>query len=300
MKSPRFYIFLLITLIIAWSLNTVFAKVGLEYMPPIWMVTMRFMIGTLVAFILLASLKRLRFPKKQDWPFVLSIGILQMSFFQMFFNYGMVFIHAGRASILTYSTPIWVTPFAVLFFGEKITVMKLIGILLGICGILVLFSPNNFNWHDPKTLIGNGLLLSSSLCWAVVMLHTRYGTWHSEPLELLPWQLLIACILPLIIASLKEPTSDIHWNPTLWAILLFSGIIATALGYWLSIVVSKALPVTTTSLSLLSVPVLTLILSDFILAEPLTLNNMIAVSFIVAGLACISLQRKPKVTKSSR
>lgn len=293
MQSLKLYL-LLILLIIAWALNTVFAKYGLQYMPPIWLVTARFAIGALVAFMLLAFLKRLVLPKKQDWPFILSIGILQMSFFQMFFNYGMVYVHAGRASILTYSTPIWVTPFAVIFFGEKITVLKLIGILLGVCGILVLFSPENFNWHDSKILLGNGLLIGSSLCWAVVMLHTRYGKWHSEPLELLPWQLLIACFVPLLFASAKEPFNQIHWNLTLWAILLFSGIIATALGYWLSIVVSKALPVTTTSLSLLSVPVLTLILSALLLHEPLTLNNIVAVSFIVAGLACISLQGKFK------
>lgn len=287
----RFKVYsLLLFLIIAWSLNTVFAKFGLQDMPPIWLVAARMVIGTMAAFILLASLGRLVLPKRRDLPFILSIGLIQMSLFQIFFNYGMVYVHAGRASILTYSTPIWVAPFAVIFFGEKLTPLKLLGILLGVGGILVLFNPTTFAWHNPHILLGNGLLLLSSLSWAVVTLHTRYGKWHSEPLELIPWQLLIACILPLILAPITEPVNLIHWTKTLWAVILFSGIVATAIGYWISVTISKELPVITSSLSLLSVPMLTLLLSDWLLGEKLTMSNMIAVILIVSGLVCLSLQ----------
>ena len=291
--SPRIYI-LLVALVIAWALNTVFAKLGLHYMPPIWLVASRLTIGAIAAFIMLAALGRLKIPKKKDLTFIISIGLIQMSLFQLFFNYGMVYVHAGRASILTYSTPIWVTPIAVLFFGEKLTKLKLLGLILGIGGIVVLFSPGSFDWHDSKVMLGNGLLLMSALCWTAAMLHTRYGTWHSAPIELLPWQLLVSAILPLILASKFESTHLIHWNATLISVILFSGVIATAIGYWMSVTVSKALPVTTTSLSLLSVPILTLLLSAWMLHEPLTANNILAASLIIAGLACIALPQKLK------
>jgi drug/metabolite transporter (DMT)-like permease len=283
---------LLVFLIIAWSLNTVFAKIGLQYMPPFWLTTSRLVVGTITAFILLGLSKRLVLPKRKDLPFIFSIGLLQMSLFQIFFNYGMVYVHAGRASILTYSTPLWVTPLAVFFFGEKMTLLKLLGFILGMAGIVVLFSPTSFDWSDPKILFGNGLLLLSALCWAAVMLHTRYGKWHSSPLELLPWQLLISCILPLFLALLTEPVSQIHWTNTLLFVIFFSGVIATALGYWISITISKALPVTTTSIALLSSPALTLIFSYFFIGEKLTVNNLTALFLIVGGLVCIALENK--------
>jgi drug/metabolite transporter (DMT)-like permease len=283
---------LLVILVIIWALNVVFAKLGLNYMPPAWLTASRLVIGTVSAFILLIPLKRLKLPKRQDWPFIFSIGVLQIGIFQMFFNYGITEVNAGRASILTYSTPLWVTPIAILFFGEKLTRLKLLGLILGIAGIFVLFSPAHFDWSDKKVLIGNGFLLLASLCWAIAMLHSRYGKWHSSPLELLPWQLLIASILPCIIAPITEPWHLIQWHPVLIGVLLFSGILATALGYWMVVTVSKELPVITTSLALLSTPVLTLLFSVPILNEPLTANNLLSVMLIIAGLTCITLNNK--------
>jgi drug/metabolite transporter (DMT)-like permease len=258
-------------------------------MPPIWMTAARLSIGTLVTFAVLCYRHQLAWPKRQDWPFIISIGVLQMALFQLFFNYGMYYVQAGRAAILIYSTPLWVTPIAVAYFGEKLTVLKTFGLILGISGIVILFSPAEFNWHDPHVLIGNVLLLLGALSWAITILHIRYGQWHSEPIELLPWQLLLASIFPLLLAFLTEPVASIHWNASLIGILLFSGIVATAFCYWCSVVISKALPVITTSLSLLGVPVLTILLSAWLLAEPLTLDSSIAVVLIIVGLVCITL-----------
>ena len=283
---------LLVTLIVIWALNVVLAKFGLKYMPPAWLCASRLVIGTLATFILLLSLKRFTFPKLRDLPFIFTIGFLQIGLYQLFFNYGIAEVNAGRASILSYSTPLWVTPIAVLFFGEKLTPLKSLGFLLGIAGIFVLFNPAHFDWSNKKVLIGNGFLLLASLCWAIAMLHSRYGKWHSSPLELLPWQLLIASILPCIIAPITEPWHLIQWHPTLIAILLFSGVFATALGYWMMVTVSKELPVITTSLAMLSTPVLTLLFSVPILNESLTADNILSVSLIIAGLTCITLSPK--------
>lgn len=291
LKNDRIY-GLLIFLIFAWSWNIVFTKIGLKYIPPLWFTFLRLFIGALSTFIFLIAIRQLKFPKRKDLPFIFTIGVLSMGIFQIFFNYGMLFVHAGRSAILTYATPIWVAPISILFFGEKITPLKLIGIILGILGILLLFSPTSFDWSNPKVIIGNGLLLCASLCWAIAMLHTRYGTWHSSPISLLPWQLLISCIPAFLLAIVSEPIANIHWNFISTSIVLFSGLVATALGYWISITVARALPVITTSLALLSVPILTLIFSDFVLNEPLTFNNIAAAVLIVSGLTCIALHNK--------
>lgn len=289
MSSSRVYT-LLIILVVIWALNVVFAKIGLQYMPPIWLTAARVVIGAATAFIFLGLKGLIRWPQKGDWPFIISIGLFQIGLFQIFFNYGMLTVHAGRASILTYATPLWVMPLAILFFGEKLTSFKLVGFLLGISGIIILFSPGSFDWHDTQVLEGNGFLLLASLTWALVMLHTRYGKWHSEALYLLPWQLLISTIPPLLCAPIFESFHTIQWNWILIAIILFSGILATAIGYWLCIVVSKNLPVVTTSLALLNVPVLTLLFSAWFLHEPLTANNLLAMVLIIAGLSCIAAE----------
>lgn len=259
-------------------------------MPPVWLATARLVTGFAATAVLLAGRKQLTFPQRKDWPFIVSIGFVQMGLYQLFVNYGMVHVHVGRAAMLIYATPLWVTPIAILFFGEKATPLKLLGLILGISGILLLFSPTHFDWHHTDILIGNGFLLLASFCWAVAILHIRYGEWHSAPLQLLPWQLLLGSILPLILASVTEPFRSIHWHFVLIGIILFSSILATAFGYWCSIIISKTLPVMTTSLALLNVPVLSLLLSHWFLGEPLTTGSITAMSLIMIGLICVTLQ----------
>ena len=283
---------LLVALVIFWALNMPLAKIGLEYMPPFWLTAARLVIGAVSMLLFLGITQRLKLPKTKDWLFILSIGILQMGLFQILINCGMVYVDAGRATILVYSTPLWVTPLAVLFFGEKLTKLKLLGVILGITGIFVRFSPSSFSWSDPKILLGNGILLLASFCWAIAMMHSRYGKWHSSPLELVPWQLLVSTPLPLILAVTTEPFSHIHWNTSLVSIILYSGIIATAFGYWASITISKTLPVVTTSLAMLGVPILALIFSALIIAEVITSGDLLAMALIISGLICIILENK--------
>lgn len=287
----RIYL-LLIILVIFWSLNLIFTKIALAYMPPIWLTFVRFFVGTVAMFVFLGFQGQIKLPNRRDLPMIFSIGTLQMGIFQLLINYGLAFVAVGRASILIYSTPLWVTPLAIILFQEKLSKLKFFGLIAGLLGIVVLFSPASFDWSNHKVILGNSLLLLGSLCWAIALLHSRYGKWHRAPIDLIPWQLLIGMIPSLILAPLTEPVSAIHWNWILITTLLYNGIIATAFGYWASITISRKLPVVTSSLSFLAVPVLSLILSAIFLGEKLTAGDIIATILIIAGLVCIILESR--------
>ncbi|MDQ2993893.1 MAG: DMT family transporter [Pseudomonadota bacterium] len=280
---------LLATVVLVWALAWPISKIGLDYMAPIWYTVYRLAIAAAACFALLAIQGNLTLPKRADLPIIFSIGILQMSLFLMLVNYGLNFVDAGRSAILVYSTPLWVTPLAILFFGEKTTLLKLVGVLFGLFGIFLLFSPWEFSWNNSSVVLGNLMLLMAAMMWAITMLHTRFGKWHSSAALLVPWQLLLALILTLPAAIILEPQTHIIWNAPLIYTLLYNGLLATAFGYWAALMVSRNLPVVTTSLYFLAVPVIGLLLSSYILHESLTLTAMMAMSSIVFGLACVAL-----------
>src|SRR3546814_12856468 len=109
-------------------------------------------------------------------------------------------VGAGRSAVLAYTTPLWVTPAAIVLLGERPTAFKLLGLALGFAGVAVLFNPLGFDWADPQVLLGNGMLLAAALAWSVAILHIRAHTWDSSPLQLAPWQMLLA-VPPLAILS---------------------------------------------------------------------------------------------------
>jgi drug/metabolite transporter (DMT)-like permease len=298
--STRSVYILLLANVVIWALAWPISKIGLAYMGPLWYSAIRFIIGSAVCFIGLGAAGAISLPKRQDLPIILGIGILQMTLFLVLINTGLSFVGAGRSAILAYSTPLWVTPLAALFFGEAVTRMKLIGVLLGLAGITILFSPTSLDWSNHNVVIGNLLLLLSALVWAIALLQTRFGRWHSDPLKLLPWQLLLATVLTTAIALIFEPTSTIQWNTSLWATLIFNGLLSTAFGYWAAITVFKNLPAVSSSLWYLGVPVLGLLFSAAILDEAITFSMGSAMALIMAGLVCVALSRsRPNATKAA-
>ncbi len=289
--STRPIYLILLTNVVIWALAWPISKIGLQYMGPLWYTAIRFIIATITCFIGLGLVGALKIPQKKDLPVILGIGILQMTLFLSFMNIGLFYVGAGRAAILAYSTPLWVTPLAAIFFHESLSPLKVVGVLLGLSGILILFSPTSLDWSNHNVVYGNILLVLAAFVWALSILQSRFGRWHSPPLQLVPWQLLLATVLTTLFAYFKEPLDTIQWNTTLNLTLIYNGILATAFGYWASVTVFKNLPAINASLSYLSVPVLGLLCSAYILGEAVSFSMTIAIILIMTGLVCVALSK---------
>lgn len=276
----------------AWGFSWPIMKLTLERLPPLWLATLRLGIGCATLFAVLLISRRDFWPRRENIPLLLSIGLAQMGGFTILISLGLTHVGAGRSAILAYTTPLWVTPIAVLFFKEPLPKLAFIGVLLGLLGVLCLFNPLSFNWHDEAALIGNGLLLLAAVVWALVIIHVRFGKHHRAPLELAPWQMLIGTIFTLITACIFEPHPTIHWSWALVAELSYLGPIATAFAYWGIIELNRQLPATTISLLLLAVPVIGVFSSELILGETLQVNTVIAMALILGGIGCMALSKR--------
>lgn len=289
LKSPYL---LFAALILAWALAWPISKIGLEFMTPFWYAAIRSAIGTVFVFGYLLATKKLHKPRQKDLPQIISIGIFQMGVFLMLIYYGLSFVDSGRSAIVSYTTPLWVTPIGYFIFKEELNPLKLIGFLLGLTGTVILFSPWSFNWYDNQVLIGNTSLLAAAMVWAGVIIYTRHGKWHAKPMDLLPWQLLLSTVFIFICAFLFEPTPTVLMNNTLLWTLLYNGIFASAFGYFASVSLAKALPMVTTTIGFLGVPIFGLVFSALLVGETITSNLMIAGTLIIMGLVSVALSPK--------
>ncbi len=287
----RVYV-LFATIILIWGLSWPMNKIGMQTIAPIWFATFRLLIATIAMFVLVGGLKKLVLPTRQDFPLILSIGIFQMGFFTLLINLGLFYVDAGRSAILTYTTPFWVLPVAVLFFKEQVSFLKILGFVLGMIGVLTLFSPWSIDWSDREQLLGNGLLLLAAISFGIALLCARNLKWHRSAIELLPWQLLVGTIPVVIIAFIQAPEPDIQLNSTAVVTLVYTGILGTAIANWFSTIVCKELPSVSVSVGFLGVPISGLLFSTLILNEPLTSAIKIAMLFIPAGLFCVALSKK--------
>ncbi|HLS67945.1 MAG TPA: DMT family transporter [Kiloniellales bacterium] len=274
--------------ILIWGTNWPIMKVGLTFIPPFWFAFLRVGLGCLTLFTALLVTGRLRWPARGDLPVVFSVGWLQIAAFLVIINLAVPAVGAGRSSILAYTTPLWVVPGAILFLGERLLKLKFLGLLFGMLGIVILFNPLAFDWADPAQRQGNLLLMLAALAWAAAILHIRSRRWLGSPLELAPWQLLVA-LPPLLLGALLL---DPPWTPPLRGdvalILLHNGVLATGFAYWAAFTVTRSLPAISTSLGFLGVPLVGVASAALALGEPVTASVVAGLLAILLGVALVN------------
>jgi drug/metabolite transporter (DMT)-like permease len=299
MHERRQGVLFLATVVVAWGFTWPVNKLVLATVPPLWAVALRSVIAAAMMLLLAVAIGRLRLPPREDLPVLLSITLLHMVGFSVLTTFGLAVVPAGRSVVLAYTTPLWVTPGAWLFLGERLTARRTIGGLIGLVGLATLFNPFAFDWTSREAVLGNAAILLGAVLWAASILHIRGHRWRSTPFELLPWELLLTTAILVSLSLAFEGVPAWTWTPTLIALLLYAGMPGTALPYWAIAMATQRLPAFTTSLGLLATPVFSVIVSTVWLGEALTPSLVMAIALILGGIA-IGATDAPAATPRAR
>ena len=266
-------------------------KIGLSASTPVWLAAARATLSALAAFVMLAALGRLAWPGRADWPIVLSVGAFQLTLFFAFATLGVQSVPPGRSGVLAYTTMLWMVPLSLLV-GEPVGWRGVAGALLGLLGIVVLIDPLRFDWSDRAIVEGHAWLLLAGFSWALAVLHARRHRWRLQPLDVLPWQMLVATILLWILALVFEPRGYLDVSqPNLWIALFYIGVFAGPIGTWAAVSVARALPPVTGSLGMLGTPLLGIVSSVVLLGESVTWPLVLGTMLVIAGIAIVIVER---------
>ena len=285
--------FYLLTVVLAWGLVWPVNKVLLESLSPLWLMAVRSAVATVALLAIAAARGRLGPPPRADLPVVLSITLLHMIGFGVFAAWGLQTVPTGRSVVLAYTTPLWVVPGAALFLGERLTPRRLIGVIIGLTGLLVLFNPLAFDWTRRQAVLGNAAIVLAALLWATSILHIRAHRWRSTPFDLVPWQMLLATVVLVPLAWATDGPLRASWDVRFTTLMLYAAIPGTAVAYWATAAASRALPAVTTSLGLLATPLVSTVVATLWLGEPLTMSLVIAIALILGGIAIGALEAPP-------
>jgi len=110
---------------------------------------------------------------------------------------------------IEFTTPVWVAVLAVLFLGEKMNVGRVVALVLGIAGILVILRPG-FNDVGPGTWI----MLATAFGFAIANACTKGLTRTDSVLTVLLWMSMLQGLMAVVGASFDwtAPTVDeIPW-----------------------------------------------------------------------------------------
>jgi drug/metabolite transporter (DMT)-like permease len=275
-------------LALLWGSGFLWIKLALTGLSPAQVTVLRCVLGALV-LLALAWWARHRLPGLSDRPtwrrLVIAAFFCNTLPFALF-SIGEQTVDSGVAGVLNATTPLWSTVIG-LALGERFTGVRLAGLGLGFCGVVVIFAP----WQQHGLASWGALaLLAAAASYAVAFAYMgRHLVNRGDPLGMSAAQLLVATGL----AAVGLPAGGLDWSGVTTGSLLavgVLGIVATGLTFHLNnrLIATEGATAAATVGYLL--PVVSVILGAVVLGEEVGIRVIAGMGVVLAGVA---LTRQP-------
>ncbi|GAA0314124.1 EamA family transporter [Psychrobacter aestuarii] len=269
-----------------WGFNFIVIRWGMEAMHPMTMTALRF---------LLTAVPLVFFIKKPDVPmrYVVIYGVLFGSGVWCLTNLAIALgTPAGMASLLLQLSPFLTVLVAVFGFGERLSRVQILGIIIAFIGFITICLPQI---QQPSAL-GMGLVLLAAVCWTVCNVIIK----HSKPKNVISFTVWSSVFVPVPIVVLSAVYAlfyPLDWHTFITidnyqgiVSVLFQAGIVTLFGYgvWTHLISRYGLSVVAPYTLL--VPIFGVFFGGLFYDETLSTIEIVGAGLVLAGL--VLLMRK--------
>ena len=275
-------------LILFWSSAFGAIKVSLEYAPPILFAGMRTLLcGLVVALAALVWGGRANL--RRDWLIYLMLAVLNVVLFMGLQTFTILYMPSGSAAVVIYLQPILVGLASYLVLSEQLSVPKVVGLVLGFSGVVVV-STGSLSGSSLGTPLGVAFGVGSALSWT---LGTVYFKWYGERLSTL-WAVAVPFSAGGVVLTglglVLEPLSSISWTGTYFASFLYTALVGTALAWMLWLGLVKAGEASRVSAYVFFVPLASVLLGAAFLGETLSPWLLAGAALVICGIYLVNRQ----------
>ena len=292
-----FYILIGVT-VIFWAFAFPLIKIGLEEgLSPINLTISRLFIGCIIFLIFFVSYKK-NFSKlqKNDIIPIFLLGFFGIIIYHLSLNYGELYVSPSVASLIIATIPIFIVILAAIFLKEKTTPKILFGIIISLCGVVIISIAGTPNASfEIKYLSAAAAVLVASIVGAIYTIAGKKLLERYSPLSLTVYAFLLGIIglIPFIRLSLFEELMNL--SITGWIAVIFLGIFPTFIAYIFWFVTLEVKTASELSVYVYLIPVVSTVISHFLIDEKITIFFFFGGILVIAGLFIVN--KKYKVRK---
>lgn len=267
-----------------WGLNMVIIKVLVEELPPQTMTAFRIMMAGITALIIIVFGKSFRRLSKREWIYTLLGMLFSVILHHSLIAEGLTMIDASNASLILSLVPLTTAILAVLFLGEQLTKLRIIGFILALTGV---FFIQGGSFSNMQLSQGELILFIAMFAQAASFIFVKKATATLDSKQVTAIMYLLGSIGLLIISFMTEPIGFKKMaSSTLFIYFLFivSGVVATGGGYIVFNAAIQKIGAGKTAIFNNFVPFFGLVFSALFLNETITASQLIGFLFIVAGV----------------
>ena len=228
-----------------------------------------------------------------DWPRIFACAVSGMVINMLFFFKGLSLSTPINSSVIVTLSPVMVLILASILIRERITLLKTLGIIIGLTGalVLVLFSAES-KWNAPNIPLGNVLFMVNAFSYGLYLILVKPLTAKYHPFTLMKWLFSIGVIInfPITIGEFVE----VDWQnlpfEAIWK-MTFVVLGTTFTTYLLNVFALKQLSASTTSAFIYLQPLIAIIYAVATGADNLTPTKVVAGSLVFLGVYLVTKKR---------
>jgi drug/metabolite transporter (DMT)-like permease len=280
---------LLFLLGLIWGTSYAFIKLGVQTLPTFTLIASRLGIG----LVLLASVvvvAREKLPRDPRTYFhLLVMGVINIVIPFTLITTAERSVDSALAAILNGAVPLVVIVVAALFLhDEPITVNRLVGLLVGYAGVIVLVSRGLATLGTGDSFAGEVALLGSTLSYGIGAVYARRNTRGLRPMIPALFQVAFAFVIVTILAFIVESPLSVTWDTDALLAVFWLGLLGSGIAYILNFRLLGRIGATRTSLLAYLLPVVGIVSGALMFGETIDARVVIGTGLVFAGVALVN------------
>ncbi|MCU5487713.1 DMT family transporter [Bacillus cereus] len=277
-----------------WGGMYVVSKYVLDFIPPLTLVWLRFIIAFVVLYGILKLAEKKQKKKvtirKKDWLLFAWIGFIGyfISITCQFIGTKLSDAHTG--SLVTSATPAFMVIFAALILKEKLTARRLLSTIIATIGVIIVIG---WDIEIGSYFIGTIILVGAAITWALLSIYVKIASIQFSSLVITTYAIFFSLffITPFMIWELQAASIGTV-NTYVILGILYLGIVSTAGAFFLWNKGLELLDASIGSLFFFFQPIVGSLLGWLLLNETLNSNFFIGGILIICSVFITTFEKK--------
>jgi len=265
-------------------------------MPAFQMAAIRQFIGGVCFILFFMFYKKLTLPSTREFMVLLVLSLLMFVGNNGLGTWSLKYIPTGLSSLIGALYPLCVVLIEMIFFKNKdITMLTIVGMLLGIGGIGIVFYENAFHDRPPGFFFGVILSVAGMLCWSIGTIFISRNKIKVDPYYATGWQMLISSVILYLMAMISKAHIPIQEVPLkAWLVIAYLVVVGSLIGFAAFVYSVKTLPAAIFSLHAYFNPLVAMLVAGLLLNEKLNMNILWGAIVTLLGVFLVNYSVKKR------
>ncbi len=250
-------------------------------------------VGAATLFWLMGLLYKGEKIEKKDFLTIFAAALFGVGINMLLFLKGLEFTTPIHASVIMTIIPIIILVLSAIFLNEKLTKLKIAGVVLGFCGGVLLTALGESDRPGDNVTLGNLFIFLNALSYSVYVILIKRLTARYHPFTFVKWMFFFGVFLVLPFGY--SEFTEIQWqsfSPYIWFSVAFVVVGATFGTYFFNPLSLRSLKASTVGVFIYLQPVIAGLFALTMGADSIDAIKIIAMCLIFSGVYLVTKKRK--------